>query len=46
MPADLKDVAGQPRLLDALRAHGYGEELVEKIAHRNWLALLERTWGA
>jgi membrane dipeptidase len=45
MPSDLKDAAGLPRLLDALRAHGYGEDLVAKIAHRNWLAVLERTWG-
>ena len=45
MPSDLKDAAGLPRLLDALRAHCYGEDLVAKIAHRNWLAVLERTWG-
>ncbi len=46
IPVDLGDVAGLPRLIDALRAHGYGAELIEKIAHRNWLAVLERTWGA
>jgi membrane dipeptidase len=45
MPSDLGDVAGLPRLLEALRAHGYGEELVAKIAHQNWLAVLARTWG-
>ncbi|HEY0275892.1 MAG TPA: dipeptidase [Paenirhodobacter sp.] len=45
MPADLGDVAGLPRLLEALRAHGFGEELVEKIAFKNWLAVLERVWG-
>lgn len=45
VPAELGDVAGLPRLLDAMMAHGYGTELVEKIAHRNWLSLLERTWG-
>ena len=45
MPTDLHDAAGLPRLLDALRAHGYGDDLVDKIAHRNWLAVLERTWG-
>ncbi|WP_374290825.1 dipeptidase [Paenirhodobacter enshiensis] len=45
IPAPLGDVAGLPRLIEALRAHGYGEALVEKLAHRNWLALLERTWG-
>ena len=44
LPADLGDVAGLPRLLDALRAHGYGEALLRKLAHDNWLALLDRTW--
>ena len=46
MPADLGDVAGLPRLLDALTAHGYGADLIRKIAHENWFALLQRTWGA
>ena len=46
LPADLADAEGLPRLLAALEAHGYGRDLIEKIAHRNWLALLERTWGA
>jgi len=45
VPADIGDVTGNPRLLDALRAHGFGNELVEKIAWKNWLAVLERTWG-
>lgn len=45
MPADLGDVAGLPRLLGALKAHGYGDALLRKIAHENWLALLMRTWG-
>lgn len=46
MPNDIGDVTGLPRLLDAFRAHGYGEALVEKLAWRNWLAVLGRTWGA
>lgn len=46
LPADIGDVAGLPRLLDALAGHGFGEALVRKIAHENWLALLTRTWGA
>ncbi|WBL34347.1 dipeptidase [Sinirhodobacter sp. HNIBRBA609] len=46
IPADLGDAAGLPRLIDALRQNGYGEELIAKLAHRNWLAVLERTWGA
>jgi membrane dipeptidase len=45
VPADIGDVAGNPRLLDALRVHGFGEDLVEKIAWKNWLSVLSRTWG-
>ena len=45
MPDGIGDVTGQIRLLDALAAHGYGDALVKKIAHENWLALLQRTWG-
>ncbi|HQY43233.1 MAG TPA: membrane dipeptidase [Paracoccaceae bacterium] len=45
LPADLGDVAGLPRLLDALGAHGFDAALLRKIAHENWLALLSRTWG-
>ena len=45
MPDGIGDVTGQTRLLDALAAHGYGDALVKKIAHENWLALLQRTWG-
>ena len=33
-------------LIDAMREMGLGEPLIQKIAHGNWLRLLERTWGA
>ncbi|QPM92280.1 dipeptidase [Pseudooceanicola algae] len=45
IPSDMGDVAGLPRLIDAMRAHGYDEALIAKLAHENWLAVLERTWG-
>ncbi|AVO38711.1 dipeptidase [Pukyongiella litopenaei] len=45
VPVALQDAAGLPRLIAALRAHGYDAALIEKLAHRNWLALLERSWG-
>lgn len=45
IPQGIGDVAGLPRLLDAFRAHGYGEALIEKLAWKNWLAVLDRTWG-
>ncbi|XDA97308.1 dipeptidase [Sulfitobacter sp. LCG007] len=43
VPADLGDVAGLPRLMEALAAHGYDEALLKKLSHGNWLALLDRT---
>ncbi len=46
MPKDIKDVAGLPVLMAALATHGYSDALLHKLAHRNWLALLDRTWGA
>ncbi|WP_343079896.1 dipeptidase [Ostreiculturibacter nitratireducens] len=44
LPADLGDVAGLPRLTEELRKHGYGETLLRKLAHENWLSLLDCTW--
>ncbi|WP_102224868.1 dipeptidase [Acidimangrovimonas sediminis] len=46
MGRNLHDVTCLPDLLAALRGAGYDDEAVAKIAHRNWIALLERTWGA
>ncbi|MBI1217538.1 MAG: peptidase [Rhodobacteraceae bacterium] len=46
LPQGIGDVTGLPNLVAAMRAHGYGEPLLHKICHENWLALLERTWGA
>ncbi len=46
VPEVIGDAAGLPALIEALRAHGYDKSLLEKLAHRNWLALLDRTWGA
>lgn len=43
-PAVIGDVMGQQRLLQALSDHGYDRPLLEKIAHKNWLAVLERTF--
>ena len=44
-PEVIGDVLGLPRLLEALAAHGYDRPLLEKLAHRNWQAVLRRTWG-
>lgn len=45
LPKGIGDVVGQQALLQAMRDHGYGEALIRKIAHENWFAVLERTWG-
>ncbi|MGF1503283.1 MAG: dipeptidase [Paracoccaceae bacterium] len=43
LPVELADVAGLPRLIEAMRAAGFGEALIAKIARENWLSLLDRT---
>lgn len=44
IPDVIGDVSGVPALIEQMRKHQYGEVLIEKIARKNWLALLERTW--
>ncbi len=44
MPGDLRDVAGLPKLMDALSAAGYDEAARRQIAYGNWLRVLEETW--
>jgi len=43
-PVEINDVAGLPKLRAAMRAHGYSDELMEKICHKNWLRVLDKTW--
>lgn len=45
IPDAIRDAAGLPALIAALRAHGYGETLIAKLARGNWIATLERVWG-
>lgn len=44
MPAEIGDVSGNQRFVEAMRAHGLGETLIERICYRNWSDLLARTW--
>ena len=44
MPSELHDAAGLPKLMDALRAAGYDDDALRKIAHENWLRVLQQTW--
>jgi membrane dipeptidase len=46
VPDVIGDVGGVQGVLDAMRRHGFGETVVEKVAWRNWMAILRRTWGA
>jgi membrane dipeptidase len=46
VPRELGDVAGLPRLLAALRARGYDNAALRKLAHENWLRVLRKTWRA
>lgn len=46
MPADLRDAAGLPRLMAALRARGHTDGDLVNLAHGNWVRVLRQTWGA
>jgi Zn-dependent dipeptidase, microsomal dipeptidase homolog len=45
IPRAIGNAAGLPALVDAMRRHGYGEALIAKICHGNWLRVLETTLG-
>ena len=44
IPSALGDVAGLPRLLDALREGGFTEPELRAIAWENWRRVLEAAW--
>ena len=46
IPAEIGDAAGLPRLVDALRARGYGDVELTKLCFENWMRVLTATWGA
>ena len=43
---EIKDAAGTPKLIDALRASGYDDAALRKIGTENWLRVLRQTWKA
>ena len=45
MPAELTDVSGLPRVIDALRDDGFTADEVAQIAWGNWRRVLARTWA-
>jgi membrane dipeptidase len=44
VPKQIGDVSGLPELLGALRARGYDEMALGKLAHGNWIRVLRATW--
>src|SRR5438552_1962232 len=46
IPDEIGDVTGLPRVLEALRAGGYDDEALRKIAHGNWLRVMREVWRA
>lgn len=44
MPEPLGDVTGLPKLMQAFREAGFDDDSLRKVAHGNWVRLLERTW--
>ena len=44
MPENLRDAAGLPKLLKALRKSGHDDESLKKITHQNWVRVLGETW--
>lgn len=45
IPAEIGDVTGLPRLAEAMGRHGYDKATMDKLCHRNWIDVLERSWG-
>lgn len=45
VPEGIGDVSGLAKPLVALRAAGYDEASLEKLAHGNWVRVLRTTWG-
>ncbi len=44
MPHDMKDAAGLPLLMQALKDGGFNEAELKKIANENWVRVLKETW--
>jgi membrane dipeptidase len=44
IPAELGDAAGLPKLIDALRRSGFGDEELEAICWGNWRRVLAAWW--
>lgn len=43
VPRGIGDVSGLPNLIDAFRQAGFGEDLIQKLAWKNWLSVISRS---
>ena len=46
IPYGIGDAAGLPRLVQAMRAHGFDDALLQKLGTDNWLRVLQKTWAS
>lgn len=46
VPDAIAGIEHLPRLRTAMADHGYGEPLIKKLCHANWLRVLSATWGS
>ena len=44
VPDAVGDASMLPNLTAALKAAGYDDALLHKLAHKNWLRVLRKTW--
>ncbi len=44
IPQEMGDVTGLPKLIAALREHGFDEADLRKLTHENWIRVLRDTW--
>ena len=44
MPVPLRDASHLPNLIQALRAHGYDDATLRKIAFDNWMRVFRQSW--
>ena len=45
IPKEMGDVTGFPRLLGALREHGFDDDALRKLTHENWIRVLRDIWN-
>ena len=44
LPSQIGNASGLPKLISSMRAHGFGEVLINKICRNNWLDVMERSF--